>query len=216
MPLYKSLDLNSQTNVKVWKISESIEFLTSRLVLTPESLERVRGMKSDLHQRAFLSVRMLLGEFGYSDSDLFYDSFGKPFLKDGMQISISHSYNFSTVVISCHEVGIDIEKQRSKIIQIAPKFIGYETFYLNKNDAAQIQKLTWVWCTKEALYKLYGTQGMIFKKHFLVLPFGTESNQTTAWIVRANHKLKFVATFIEFEGFGLVITEPEILPYTVQ
>jgi hypothetical protein len=28
--------------------------------------------------------------------------------------------------------------------------------------------------------------------------------------------LKFVATFIEFEGFGLVITEPEILPYTVQ
>ena len=133
-----------------------------------------------------------------------------------MQISISHSYNFSTVVISCYEVGIDIEKQRSKIIQIAPKFIGYETFYLNKNDAAQIQKLTWVWCTKEALYKLYGTQGMIFKKHFLVLPFGTESNQTTAWIVRANHKLKFVATFIEFEGFGLVITEPEILPYTVQ
>ena len=67
-------------------------------------------------------------------------------------------------------------------------------------------------CTKEALYKLYGTPGMVFKKHFLVLPFGTESNQTTAWIVRANHKLKFVATFIEFEGFGLVITEPEILP----
>ena len=108
MPLYKSLDLNSQTNVKVWKISESIEFLTSKLVLTPESLDRVRGMKSELHQRAFLSVRMLLGEFGYLDSDMFYDSFGKPFLKDGKHISISHSYHFSTVVISTVKVGVDI------------------------------------------------------------------------------------------------------------
>ena len=210
MPLYKSLVLNSQTNVKVWKISESMEFFLSSLVLNPESLIRVKGMKSELHQRAFLSVRMLLGEFGYSDSDLFYDSFGKPFLKDGKYISISHSYHFSTVVISSVEVGIDIEKQRSKIIKIASKFIGYETFYLNENDASQIQKLTWVWCTKEALYKLYGTPGMIFKKHFMVLPFSTESNQTTAWIVRENLKLNFVATFMEFEGFGCVITEPQI------
>lgn len=210
MPLYKSLDLNSQTIVKVWKISETLEFFLNNIDLNHESLERIKGMKSELHQRAFLSVRMLLGEFGYSDLDLFYDSFGKPFLKDGKHISISHSYHFSTLVISSVEVGIDIEKQRSKIIKIASKFIGYETFYLNENDASQIQKLTWVWCTKEALYKLYGKPGTDFKKHFIVLPFGTESNNTIAWIVRENRKLKFVVTFMEFEGFGCVITEPEI------
>ena len=127
MPLYKSIDLNSQTNVKVWKISESIEFLLSKLVLTTESLERVSGMKSELHQRAFLSVRMLLEEFGYLDSDMFYDSLGKPFLKDGKHISISHSYHFSTVVISTVEVGVDIEKQRPKIIKIASKFISMQS-----------------------------------------------------------------------------------------
>tara|TARA_B100001059_G_scaffold184247_1_gene185766 strand:+ start:425 stop:1057 length:633 start_codon:yes stop_codon:yes gene_type:complete len=210
MPLYKSLDLNSQTIVKVWKISETLEFFLNNLVLNHESLERVKGMKSELHQRAFLSVRMLLGEFGYSDLDLFYDSFGKPFLKDGKHISISHSYHFSILVISSVEVGIDIEKQRSTIIKIASKFIGFETFYLNKNDPSQIQKLTWVWCTKEALYKLYGKPGTDFKKHLIVLPFSTESNNTIAWIVRGNRKLKFVVTFMEFEGFGCVVTEPEI------
>jgi phosphopantetheinyl transferase len=210
MPLYKSLDLNSQTIVKVWKISESFDTLFSQLVLKPESLERVSGMKSEWHQKAFLSVRMLLIDFGYTDSDLFYDSFGKPYLKDEKYISISHSYHFSTVVISSVEVGIDIEKQRSKIIKIAPKFIGFETFCLNEKDPAQVQKLIWVWCAKEALYKLFGTPGMIFKKHFIVLPFGTESNKTTAWIVQENRKLKFTATFMEFEGFGCVITEPEI------
>ena len=94
--------------------------------------------------------------------------------------------------------------------KIASKFIGFETFYLNKNDPSQIQKLTWVWCTKEALYKLYGKPGTDFKKHLIVLPFSTESNNTIAWIVRGNRKLKFVVTFMEFEGFGCVVTEPEI------
>ena len=209
MPLYKSIDLNSQTIVKVWEISETLESLLSSTDLNVESLKRIKGMNSELRRRAFLSVRMLLGEFGYSDSDLFYDSFGKPYLKDGKHISISHSYNFSTIVISSIEVGIDIEKQRSKIIKIAPKFVGYETFYLNKNDPSQIKKLTWVWCTKEALYKLYGTPGINFKKHFMVLPFSNESETTTAWIVQDHRKLKFIATFTEFEGFGCVITEPK-------
>ena len=62
-------------------------------------------MKSELHQRGFLSVRMLLVEFGYTDEDLVYDSFGKPHLKDGKHISITHSYNFSAVVISSKAVG---------------------------------------------------------------------------------------------------------------
>ena len=41
MPLYKSLDLNSQTNVKIWKITESKEFFINQLVLKTESLERI-------------------------------------------------------------------------------------------------------------------------------------------------------------------------------
>ena len=84
--------------LKYGRLQSPIEFLMNRLVLKPESLERVIGMKSELHQRGFLSVRMLLAEFGYTDSDLFYDSFGKPHLKDGKHISISHSYSFSAVV----------------------------------------------------------------------------------------------------------------------
>ena len=167
-------------------------------------------MKSELHQRGFLSVRMLLAEFGYVDEDLVYDAFGKPHLKDGKHISITHSYIFSAVVVSSREVGVDIEKQREKIIKIAPKFIGYETTYLSENDPTLIQKLTWIWCIKESLYKLYATPGMVFKKHFLVLPFGTASNSTSAWIIEKNQKTKYKAIFMEFEGFGCAITTPEI------
>ena len=151
MPLYKSLVLNSQTIVKIWKISESKDFFSGQLVLKPESLERVNSMKSELHQRGFLSVRMLLAEFGYVDEDLVYDAFGKPHLKDGKHISITHSYTFSAVVVSSRPVGVDIEKQREKIIKIASKFIGYEDSYLTEKDPKLIQKLTWIWCIKESL-----------------------------------------------------------------
>ena len=88
-------------------------------------------MKSESHQKGFLSVRHLLRDVGYTDQDLFYDDYGKPHLKDGKCISITHSHNFSAIIVSDKEVGIDIEMQREKIRRIAHKFIDYEFQYLN-------------------------------------------------------------------------------------
>ncbi|HXJ97349.1 MAG TPA: hypothetical protein VNJ50_00755, partial [Gelidibacter sp.] len=115
MPLYKTITPNSQTTVKIWKITESYDELIQPITLTDTCMQRVLSMKSEWHQRGFLSVRHLLAEFGYTDADLVYDNNGKPHLKDGKHISITHSFMFSGVIISDHEVGIDIEKQREKI-----------------------------------------------------------------------------------------------------
>ena len=157
MPLFKTIEANSQTTVKIWKIDESYDDLMQPLTLKTNTLERVLGMKSVLHQRGFLSVRHLLREFGYTDADLFYDENGKPHLKDGRHISITHSFNFSGVVVSDLKVGIDIEKQRKKISIIAHKFISYEFDYLIESDSTYIRKLTTIWCVKESLYKLFAT-----------------------------------------------------------
>ena len=210
MPIYKSIAINSQTNVKIWNITESYTELLQNVELKKESINRVNTMKSELHQRGFLSVRMLLKAFGYSDFDLFYDSNGKPHLKDGKYISITHSYTFSAVAVSSKPVGIDIEKQRVKITKIASKFIDFEACFLRENSEDYIQKLTWVWCIKESLYKLYATPGMSFKKHFMVIPFGKEKNSTVAWILDENNRQHFEGMFLEFEGFGCAITTPLI------
>lgn len=201
MPLYKTITPNSQTTVKIWKISESYDDLMKPLSLKPESLERVLGMKSELHQRGFLSVRHLLAEFGYGDIDLFYDDNGKPHLKDGKQISITHSFHFSAVIVSEEIVGLDIEKQRDKISIIAHKFIDYEFEYLNENDADYINKLTAIWCVKESLYKLFATPGLSFKQHCLVIPMSDNNNETLAWIDYENKKHCYKVCFLEFEGF---------------
>ena len=201
MPLYKTITPNSQTTVKIWKISESYNSLIKPLNLKSKSLDRVLGMKSELHQRGFLSVRHLLAEFGYEDKDLFYDEKGKPHLKDGKQISITHSFNFSAVIVSDCVIGIDIEKQREKITIIAHKFVDYEFNYLNKNDTNYIKKLTTIWCIKESLYKLFATPGLSFKQHCLVIPVSDNEEHTVAWIDYKDKKHRYNIHFLEFEGF---------------
>ena len=201
MPLYKTITPNSETTVKIWKITESYEDLKGGVNLKPVALERVLGMKSELHQRGFLSVRHLLAAFGYEDADLFYDENGKPHLEDGKQISITHSFNFSGVIISDLTVGIDIEKQRDKITVIAHKFIDYEFDYLNKNATDYIKKLTAIWCVKESLYKLFATPGLSFRKHSIVIPFAINDSETVAWIDYKNRKYRYNIHFLEFEGF---------------
>lgn len=201
MPVYKTISPNSKTTLKIWKIEESFDYLLRTVALSDENMTRVMAMKSKAHQRGFLSVRHLLLSFGYNDVDVFYDLNGKPHLKDGKKISISHSFQFAAVIISDLIVGVDIEKQRPKIAVIANKFIDYEFEYLKMIDSDYIKKLTVIWCIKESLYKLFATPGLSFKNDILVIPFEIDHNETISWIAYKNIKQRFLTRFIEFENY---------------
>lgn len=209
MPLFKTINVNSQTAVKIWKIEESFDELMAPLTLKAQSLKRVLGMKSSIHQRGFLSVRHILRDFGYTDQELFYDTYGRPHLKDGRHISITHSFEFSGVIISDKPVGIDIEMQREKIKIIAHRFVGYEAQYLDATAVDYINKLTVIWGIKESLYKLFATPGMLFKEHFLVIPFMIEDHETIAWIDYKSNTYRYQTAFLEFDGFTCTYIVPE-------
>lgn len=199
MSLYKSILVNPTTKVLIWKIEEPEQLLKEGIELTDNCQKRLAGMKSEIHRRGFLSVRQLLREAGYKTSDLYYDSSGKPHLMDGKQISITHSFSYSGMIISdATKVGIDIEKQRDKIAVIAHKFIDYEFGFLTAN---MIRELTVVWCIKESLYKVFATEGMSFKQHTKVIPFHIEQGHTPAWIIYKGKLQKYRASFFEFDGF---------------
>ena len=80
MPIYKTITSQNGTTIYVWKIEESLDELKTDLLLQEHSLTRLNGMKSELHQKGFLSVRKLLKHAGYQDLNLSYNEFGKPFL----------------------------------------------------------------------------------------------------------------------------------------
>ena len=202
MPLHKKIQHSPNTQILVWEITESKESLLDRLNLTQNSLSRIENMRSELHQRGFLSVRHLLHKAGYTDSDLFYTKEGKPHLKDGKHISITHSFTFSAIAISSNEIGIDIEKNREKIIKIAPKFIADEYDFMAEENV--IDFLTVVWGAKESLYKIHPNGGLLFKHHLPIEPFRLEDGKTRGWIKTTNFYEVYQIYFEKIKGFTLV------------
>jgi phosphopantetheinyl transferase len=205
MPLFKNFFFDSQTQILVWKITETYDQLFEEVVLNMKNRERLNGMKSELHQRGFLSVRKLLQEAGYNDLELYYDEFGKPHLKDDKYISITHSHEFSAIIISNRPVGIDVELHRQKIIRIADKFITAEVKFLTIDDLNEyIQKLTVIWGAKEAVFKIQNEKGISFKDHIEVLPFELSEIKTTAKLIFGNIQKQFHVYYEAVENFGLV------------
>ena len=205
MPLYKTITVNQSTKVLIWKIEESYDSLSKGIELTPHCQHRVDTMKSDIHRRGFMSVRHLLKEVGYTDHDLYYDNFGKPHLKNGKQISITHSFEFSAIILSDTQVGIDIEKQRDKIQRISHKFLNSaENEFVQMQEDNKSRMLTVIWGAKESLYKLYATAGLSFKEHIAIPSFDLEYPFVFGTIDYNGEKSFYDMAFIEFEGFTCV------------
>lgn len=210
MPLYKTLTVGSSAIVYIWKIEESEAKLSEGIELTQHCQNRMDRMKSEMHRRGFLSIRHLMAESGYVDADLYYDELGKPHLKDGKHISITHSNHFTGIIISAtDEVGIDIEMQRDKILRIAHKFTPIEEYRTIANSEALIRKLTIVWGCKESLYKIYSEPGLSFLHHIIIKDFQLTENGINGEILYQGKTSAYDIHYQEFEGFTLVYAKRE-------
>ena len=203
MPLLKIIALNDNTQLLVWKITETFDELFQSVSLKDVSLGRVENMKSESHQKGFLSVRRLLMEAGYSDFDLYYDEFGKPHLKDGKHISISHSHDFSVIVLSDVNIGADLEILKDKTLKLAPRFMDVSHLEnLNKED--ELIKATVVWGIKEAVFKLKNEIGISFKDHIFEDDFMLGDKKCTVELRIDNRVEHFNVVFDFIENYVFV------------
>ena len=206
MPLYKKFNIGQSAQVLIWQITETFEDLFDEVFMKDISLIRLNNMKSLSHQKGFLSIRKLLQEMGYSDKDLFYDETGKPNLLNGKNISITHSFEFSAIIVSEKVAGIDLEMQREKIIKIADKFMDTEFDFLPKEKSTDfIQKSTVVWGAKEAIFKIENQVGISFKDHISVFPFEMNELKTNAILTFENQVKEFLIQFETVENYILVV-----------
>ncbi len=208
MPLFKLIKPNAHTTLYIWKIEESLADLRQGIFLINKSKARVNKMQSELHQRGFLSVRHLLREAGYDDADLYYNSYGKPLLKDGKHISITHSYYFSAIAISNDDIGIDIEMLRDKIKIIQHKFVNTDFDTLSNEDL--VKQLTVIWGAKEAMYKIYPYGGLSFREHIAINPFLFDEGQSSGRIHFKDWQKKYTIHFFFIEDtFACVYALPK-------
>ncbi|GAA4057154.1 4-phosphopantetheinyl transferase [Flavobacterium chungnamense] len=209
MPLLKVVYLSNNTKLYLWKITEDFDMLFSQVKLKDSSLARLESMKSESHQKGFLAVRMLLQHNDYSDFDLFYDEFGKPHLKPqgcsikDVEISISHSNDFSAIAISDSKVGLDFERLKEKTLRIAPRYMDV-SHLKNLSEQEKIKKATVVWGIKESIFKIKNEEGISFLNHIFEEDFSFEDKKATAKLIFNNKEEKFQIQFDSVEDYIFV------------
>ncbi|AMA48220.1 MULTISPECIES: 4'-phosphopantetheinyl transferase family protein [Flavobacterium] len=208
MPFYKEIYFSEDTTIYLWKTTETYNQLFENVLLKNQSLARLEKMGSEDHRKNFLGVRMLLQYCGYTDHDLCYDVSGKPILKSEknkpvVEVSISHSGEFSALGLSNKPIGIDLEKIKEKVLRIAPRYMDMKHIE-NLSVKEQIQKAIVIWGIKESIFKIKNEVGISFPDHIFEDMFNLHDNHCKAQLRFKNLIEDFDIDFCSIEDYMLV------------
>tara|TARA_Y100000385_G_scaffold274421_1_gene317601 strand:+ start:40 stop:663 length:624 start_codon:yes stop_codon:yes gene_type:complete len=166
----------------LWKLSENETQLSNLVNISLSSKTKLDLIKSSSQRRQFLGVQNLLNLHKIKNDMLFYDDNGKPHLLNNKFISISHSFDYCGVIVSNVKVGLDIEKFRSKILNISKKFVSESDLGLIKLNS--IENVTKVWSIKEAVFKAFGHNKIDFKKNIIIKSVNEKFNKANVLIFK--------------------------------
>ena len=166
----------------LWKLSENETQLSNLVNISLSSKSKLDLMKSSSQRRQFLGVQNLLNLHKIKNDMLSYDDNGKPHLLNNKFISISHSFDYCGVIVSNVKVGLDIEKFRSKILNISKKFVSQSDLGLIKLNS--IENVTKVWSIKEAVFKAFGHNEIDFKKNIIIKSVNKEFTKANVLIFK--------------------------------
>ena len=166
----------------LWKLSETETQLSNLLNISLSSKSKLDLIKSSSQRKQFLGVQNLLNLHKIKNDMLFYDDNGKPHLLNNKFISISHSFDYCGVIVSNVKVGLDIEKFRSKILNISKKFVSESDLGLIKLNS--IENVTKVWSIKEAVFKAFGHNEIDFKKNIIIKSVNKEFTKANVLIFK--------------------------------
>jgi phosphopantetheinyl transferase len=174
MPITKIEKINSNSFWCLWEISESVDQLLNKIVLSEDGKNELNRISHPIKQRERLASRCCIQELvikaGKTYNGITKDEHDKPHLIDlNYHISISHSFPYAVAIL--HKklpVGIDIEKPEEQLGRIAHRFLNADEFADCDGD---VKKLCVYWAGKEAIFKLNGKKGLNFKKDIRIAHF---------------------------------------------
>ena len=198
MPIVRRWSVFDSCDILIWEIAEPKEELQPGLIINPEEWEEYQSISHPQKQLEWLSGRRAMQSLiegkGWKYEGMLKDEYGKPHLKTKTaEISLTHTLHYIAVAVHpITPIGIDLERVAEKLARVAPKFLSEaETEHADHN----LKRLCTYWCSKEALYKLYGTRQLSFRDNIFVDPFTDDTSFLTGSIQplnppnRQNHQL---------------------------
>lgn len=170
MPVHQIIK-NKDRVVGLWYITESEDDLLVSAKLSQSDTLVMEQLASNKRKTQWLAVRNLLQNLLPTNTQIEYDTFGRPkFAQSDSFISISHSGQYAAVQISeKRPCGIDVQEISDKMERLYTKFINpAEESYIRGPLFKDYLNLFWT--LKESVFKFYGTQ-VEFKSEMQVEPF---------------------------------------------
>lgn len=203
MPQIESFIINTNTQLGIWYLEESINELLSIRKLNDTEKLRFDLLKSEKRKSQWLATRILLDQLTNNEHLIIqYDSNGKPFLTDTHFLSISHSDNYISIIISNKNVSLDIQTPKKNILKAHSLFVSEEE--KNNFNMEDINHLQLIWSAKEALFKYYGTT-----QNHIFTDFRIHSIDKSNKLISGNQKLKsdsIKMTYLITDDYYLVYT----------
>ena len=119
--------------------------------ISEEQKEKMLGYKNEKDQMRCLLSSYLVNQL--SKEELKKNKMGKPYYPNGPFFNISHSGKYVIMAVANQEVGVDIEENTEKNIDVLLKIF-------NEAEAKMIKEhadFYYLWCAKESLIKCMGT-----------------------------------------------------------
>lgn len=162
-------DISPHSTLVVWQAVESTAEL-ERLVPADEIEQAAPELtRLEKRKREWLCTRILLNTIA-RDAKLSFLPNGKPVLSGNWHISISHSNDLASMIVSTNPVGLDVQGVDEKLLRIEKRFTNASETRFLPDDHRRIDFLTVIWSAKEAVFKYYG-ELVNFSADISVLPF---------------------------------------------
>lgn len=170
----------------------------------PGEKEQFDAIKLEKRRKEWLLTRILL-QIAAPGSVMYHAPSGKPMLKNGRWISVSHCGELAGLVICDHPVGLDIQGVDEKLERIAAKFCHPKELERYRSHNQPLDYLTIVWSIKEAIFKFFGEQ-VTFAEDAISRPFHISAHELKVDYNGAHGKMTFELQHIEMRGYHIVMT----------
>ena len=174
MPLFYQHNINGNTKLGIWQITEAEDFFLEKVPLKKDVSHPFKRLQhlAGRYLLSFLFPDFPLEEIQIADTR-------QPFLQnEKYHFSISHCGHYAAALVSRDSrVGVDIELITPRIGIVARKFLNEEEAHFINEDYAMFldqwglggkvhqEFLTLIWSAKEAIFKWYGKGELDFKHH---------------------------------------------------
>ena len=205
MPLLNDLVPNDSLLCKLWRIDELEEIMDPNNELNSEDYQIFLKRKANHLRNQFLASRKLIGLIN-PDLRISYKE-DIPILSDNRNISISHSDEIVTVLISKENgIGVDVEKINNKVQSVASKFLSSnEIRFFGK--APSTRQLIRAWTAKEAVYKALRKPGINFSDNIILDKFNDKAKSANAKFISSDQETTFKLYFYDLDDYCLTIAQ---------